>query len=311
MKKLIGMGECLIDFMPIDGRTLGFQAKAGGAPANVCACVSRLGGKGCYLGKLSTDVFSAYLLNNMQKYGVDTDYVAIDSRYQTALAFVTLDEKGDRRFDFYRKDSCDLMLNENDIKDDMFDKDDFLHFCSVGLVESDSKYAHKKAVMLARKKGCKISFDVNMRVRLWDSLKSLTDTIREFLPYADIVKMTDEELLTVSGISEEASAAKYILAIAENAQLLFVTKGENGCAVYDRHLNSIERDAVKARVVDTTGAGDCFIGSIIYCLLYKNIGLSINEIAEAVEFALRACAKVVESYGAMEAMPALAEIENV
>lgn len=310
MNKVVCIGESLIDFMPL-GEELTFQAKAGGAPSNVCACISKLGGKGCYLGKLGEDIFSRFLLKNMQKWGVNTDYTIIDNRYQTALAFVSLDENGDREFNFYRKQSCDLMLDRSEIPNDILSEGDILHFCSVGLVESPSKYAHIRAIELAKHNNCLVSFDVNVRERLWDSVENCISTIKDFLPYADIVKVTDDELFLLTSEKCEKTAVSKLLNIAKNSKLLVVTKGGAGAICYDRNGDSYFYPAVDVKVVDTTGAGDCFIG----CLLYKlNIGeasLTLEGIKSAVEFASFGCGVVIGKKGAIESMPTLQDIENL
>ncbi len=311
MNKVICIGESLIDFMPNANAELSYTAKAGGAPSNVCACVSKLGGNGCYLGKLSTDVFSRFLLNTMQKWGVNTDYVVIDEKYQTALAFVTLDDNGDREFSFYRNESCDLMLNENEINPDMFSAGDILHFCSVGLVESPSKYAHLKAIELAKKAGAKISFDVNIRQNLWDNIDNCIATILKFIGSADIVKVTDEELQLLTGEKCENTAVKLLLKKAENCKILLVTKGKNGVAVFDRNLASFNRDAVDVKVVDTTGAGDCFIGSVLYHLCKGIATFDLKSMVNTVDFASYGCGVVIGKSGAMEAMPTQEDITNL
>ena len=311
MNKVICIGESLIDFMPKADEELTYKAKAGGAPSNVCACVAKLGGNGCYLGKLSTDVFSRFLLNTMRKWGVNTDYVIIDEKFQTALAFVTLDENGDREFSFYRNLSSDLMLNENEINPEMFDSGDILHFCSVGLVESPSKYAHMRAIKLAHEKECIISFDVNVRLNLWDNVDNCIATILEFIPSADIVKVTDEELELLTNEKCEKTAAKILFEKAKKCKILLVTKGKKGVTTYDRKLDSFSRDAVNVKVVDTTGAGDCFIGSVLYNLSAKKATLELKSMKETVDFASFGCGIVIGKSGAMEAMPTQDEISNL
>lgn len=308
MGKLICIGESLIDFMPTNSDSLEFKAKAGGAPANVCACVARLGGESYYLGKLSNDVFSRFLLKDMQDNNINTDYVVIDEKYQTALAFVTLDENGDREFNFYRNDTCDLMLDESEIKKELFTESDILHFCSVGLVESKSKYAHKKAIEYAKQNKSLVSFDVNLRLNLWKDKNECVKTVYEFLKDTDLVKLTDDELLYLTKEKDEKLAVKMIFETAKTCKLIFVTKGENGSTVYDRQLCLINKNAYKTTVVDTTGAGDCFIGSVLYCILYKNVKLTIEDIFKAVDFASLACSIVVSKTGASESMPTLEEV---
>lgn len=311
MNKVVCIGESLIDFMPSEGEQLTFVAKAGGAPSNVCACIAKLGGKGCYLGKLSEDVFSRFLLKTMQKYGVNTDYTIIDNRYQTALAFVSHDENGDREFNFYRKQSCDLMLDKDEIPDNIFDSGDILHFCSVGLVESPSKYAHLRAIELAKQKDCIVSFDVNVREKLWDNLDNCVNTIKDFLVYADIVKVTDDELVLLTKQDQEKVAVQTIFELAKNCKLLVVTKGGAGAVVYDANGNSYFSKAADVKVVDTTGAGDCFIGCILYCLNVKKADLTLDGIKAAMDFASLGCGVVIGKKGAIESMPTQKDIENL
>ena len=308
MNKVVCIGESLIDFMPVQGKTLAFEAKAGGAPANVCAGVSRLGGKGYYLGRLSSDMFSRFLIDKMQKNGVNTDYVVIDDNHPTALAFVALNDKGDREFSFYRNDTCDLAFDESDVKEEIFDEGDALHFCSVGLVESHSKYAHIKAIKTAIANGCIVSFDVNIRANLWQRLQDCVDTLLEFCSYPDIIKVSEDELITLTGIEQETEAIQKLWQYASRCKMIFVTKGAQGCAAYDREMNCKTAAIVKSKVVDTTGAGDCFSASILYNMVYRKVKPSVDEIGKALDFAMRACAVVVAGYGAMESMPTLEQV---
>lgn len=310
MSKVVCIGESLIDFMPT-GEELTFVAKAGGAPSNVCACISKLGGTGCYLGKLSEDIFSRFLLKNMQKWGVNTDYTIIDKNYQTALAFVSLDENGDREFNFYRKQSCDLMLDKSEIPDNILQKGDILHFCSVGLVESPSKYAHLKAIDLAKQNNCIVSFDVNVRERLWDNIDNCVNTIKEFLAFADIVKVTDEELVLLTKQTDETKGVKQLFKLAKNSKLLVLTKGSEGAVVYDRNGNNYFSKAANVNVVDTTGAGDCFIGCLFYKINCGDACLTVDGIKDAMDFASLGCGVVIGKKGAIESMPTQEDIKNL
>lgn len=307
--RVFSIGESLIDFVPSGLGELSFTAKAGGAPSNVCACVSKLGGSGYYLGKLGTDVFSRFLVANMQKFGVNTNYTIIDDRYQTALAFVTLNDQGDREFNFYRNQSCDLMLDKSEIPADLFQKGDILHFCSVGLVESPSKYAHIRALELAEQNGAMISFDVNIRANLWESVEACVKTVWEFLPYPEIIKVTDDEVRLITNMDNEKLAVAKMFETAKKCQLIMVTRGPEGVIVYDRNLNSFSREAEDVPVVDTTGAGDCFIGCILYLISQGEATLTLEGIRAGVDFASHGCGIVIGSKGAMESMPTIEQVQ--
>ncbi len=307
MNKVICIGECLIDMIPANERG-SYIAKSGGAPANVAASVARLGGRGYYLGNLSCDGFGDIIRDSLGKTGVKLDYATLDDSHNTALAVVTLDKLGNRSFTFYRNDTADLMLDEADVKEDMFECGDVLHFCSVGLTESPSKRAHMKAVNLAAKKGAITSFDVNLRFGLYPDKEECKRTVYEFLPYCDVLKVTDEELCFLTDTADECEGVRLLFAAAQKARILFVTKGAEGAAAYDRMGGYAFCKAYDAQVKDTTGAGDCFIGGILYNIADTGLFESAESCKECLRFSSAACAVVVERKGAMEAMPTLEEV---
>ena len=314
MSKLVCMGECLIDFLPSGNGVLSFDGKAGGAPANVCAAVGKLGGDAYYLGMMSRDSFGTFLLEKLRACSVKTDYVHFTDKAGTGLAFVSLDENGDRSFTFFRDPCADMLLEPDMVNGDMFEKGDVLHFCSVDLVECPTKYAHRRAIECAREAGAYVSFDVNLRLNIWRDDAGCVATVREFLAYADIVKVTDDELLLITGENDIDRGVQMIFNMAENASLVFVTKGGDGASVYSRE-GSIHAPARHVNVVDTTGAGDCFSGAVIYNILMREdtdkTTFTLDEICPVLDMATRACSIIVGRKGAMESMPTLSEIESV
>ena len=309
MGKLISMGDCIIDFLPAAPGSMTYTAKTGGAPVNVCAAVAKLGKKACFLGKLAGDAFGRFLLNELQTFGIDTSLTVMDKKCKTGLAFVTLSRNGDREFFFYRDMPADANLSPDEVKEEMFSRGDVLHFCSVSLPESPTRHAIKRAAGYAREKGALVSFDVNVRLNLWQDENALKRAIAEFLPLADIVKVTDDELEFITGLSDEKEGIKRLFGQATNAKVVFVTRGANGSAVYDRALNGRSYAAYPAEVADTTGAGDCFIGSIIAHLLSGGTELTAAGLKKATEFAVRACACVISKKGGAPSMPSREEVE--
>lgn len=302
MGKVVCIGESIVDIIPIEGTPV---LTAGGAPVNVCACVSELGGHSCFLGSISTDEYGSFLYDEIKKCGIDTRYIQRDSEHKSAISVVSL-ANGDRSFEFFRENTADMFLSEQDVSDGMLEKEDILHFCSLCLVESPCKYAHKKAVLIAKKKGALVSFDLNMRPALWQKEQDMISAILEFLPYAHIIKMSDDELgillqhMNCNGAEKES--VNEIFKIATVCKLLVVTKGKNGCVAYDRSLNRISCSAAETNVVDTTGAGDCFIGSILYLISANKTDLSFDKLQSALSFASTACAMEITEYGGVRAM---------
>ena len=135
----------------------------------MCGAFSRLTGKSAILTKLGKDPFGNKILKELGEAGIDTSNVVTTDEANTALAFVSLEEDGNRTFSFYRNPSADMLLTEIEISDEMFDDIFALHFCSVSLGDFPMKDAHRAAIEKARAKGALISFDPNLRFPLWKS----------------------------------------------------------------------------------------------------------------------------------------------
>lgn len=314
MAKLIGIGEAIVDIFPSNND---YTPMAGGAPLNVCACVSKFGANSYYLGKLSTDAFGSFLFENIKNSGVKTEFISF-SKKNSPLAFVHLESNGERSFSFYRENTADLELNRNDILSKYFNKSDILHMCSVALSNKLGKGAHRKAIKLCKKAGGNVFFDVNVRLSLYKSEKDCKKTIKQFLKYADVLKVSEDELEFLTDKADIDVAIENLFKKAKNAKLIFLTKGENGATVYNRELKSISEPAFKTNVVDTTGAGDCFIGCVIYKFLENSTEFSLNnkifplnKLNEVLKFALAGASVVISRKGAIEAIPTLDEIESV
>nr|WP_297176964.1 carbohydrate kinase [uncultured Agathobaculum sp.] len=274
MKKVVAIGELLIDFVPqqkgcaLDEVTH-FERVAGGAPANVVAAVARLGGSAAMISQVGEDAFGTHILKVLQGNGVDTAAVFRTGRANTGLAFVSLDATGNREFSFFRNPSADLFLDESQITPDLFTDCAALHFCSVDLVNWPVRQAHRRAIVLAREAGAFVSFDPNVRLPLWDTPADCQAAIRAFLPAADLVKLSDDEVEFVTGCADERGAAEQLL--AGGCKLVLVTRGANGSAAYTQTAEAYA-DTLSVPVTDTTGAGDSFIGSFLYQLTRDGVG---------------------------------------
>ncbi len=311
MNTLYAIGEMLIDFTAQETGALeaavNFRKNAGGAPANVAVCAAKLGGRACVITKLGNDPFGNFLEETLKRENVCTDYVFRTGSANTALAFVSRDEHGERSFSFYRNPSADMLLGADEVKGIPFGRGDILHFCSVDLVDAPVKQAHIAAIGRARKAGAVISFDPNLRYSLWKSREALLSTVREFLPCADILKVSDEELLDITGIADERQAVTSLF--QGEVKLVFVTKGKDGAAAYTRSAEARQPAHTGFAVTDTTGAGDSFIGTVLYQLLGRGIeGLSALELNQMLQRANRAAAIVVSREGAIPAMPTDKEV---
>jgi fructokinase len=313
---LYSIGELLIDFVPLQkGRALkdveSFEKAPGGAPANVAAAVAKYGGKASLITKLGEDSFGDFLLEEVKSSGVLTDKVLRTKVANTGLAFVSLREDGERDFLFYRKPSSDLFLSESEIDESWFSAGDILHFCSVDLVESPMKGAHIKAIKAVKARGGIISFDPNVRLPLWDSKEECRNTILEFIPLANIVKISDDELEFITRIADVSGAVAYLF--KGDVKAVILTKGSKGSELYVKN-KVYESTGYAVKVQDTTGAGDAFMGGLLYQLLEMNVNPeNLEEILEShheeiLDFANASGALTTTGKGAISSIPAKEDI---
>ena len=316
MKKVIAIGEALIDFIPHEkGRALNdvenFLRVPGGAPLNVAAAVAKLGGKSQMLTKLGQDGFGDAILNEVKPLGVDVSRISRTNEANTALAFVSLREDGERDFSFYRNPSADMLLSAEEICVEDFNEKDILHFCSVSLIDAPIKEAHRRAIEIAKEKGCLISFDPNVRLPLWKQPEDCRKAILEFLPLSNIVKISDEELEFITGIKDEKEALDFLL--TGDVKVIIYTKGTNGAEFITKE-RVIFSPSFKVSAQDTTGAGDSFIGSLLYQVaegeysLEQLVGLSEEKVQEILTFSNATAALTVCKKGAIGALPLKEEV---
>ena len=315
---LFSIGEALIDMIPSRvgcsfDEVPAFSPRVGGAPANVCAAVARLGGRSALLSQLGDDPFGHKIARALAACGVELSHLEFTSKASTALAFVSLAENGERTFSFCRKPSADLLYTPEQIDPVWFSQAFGLHFCSVSLVDSPMRYAHLAAITAAREAGAILSFDPNLRFPLWPDREQLRQTVWQFLPLTHILKLSDEELPFLTG-TEDIEAALPAL-FTGDVQLVLYTCGSKGVCAYTRTASARARSP-KVTAVDTTGAGDGFIGSFLWQLQRDGVTaaelpkLSRKRLTEYLTFSNRFCAISVQHHGAIDSYPTLAQMEQ-
>ena len=199
-----------------------------------------------------------------------------------------------------------MLLQPDTIRETWFQDAYALHFCSVSLGEFPMKDAHKEAIRYAREAGALVSFDPNIRLPLWDDHELLKKTVREFMPLADIVKISDEELEFITGKTSVEDAMD--LLFAGNTKLVIYTKGSDGAEAYTKTAKGFDAGQ-KVKAVDTTGAGDAFIGSFLYQLYQSEIavddlgGLSEEYLDKMLHFSNCYCAESVQKAGVISSYP--------
>ena len=307
---LFAIGEALIDFIPSEtgcdfGNVKSFSPKVGGAPAYVLGAFAKLGGKTQLITQLGDDPFGYKIVKELAGFNIGLDNVLFTDKANTALAFVSLANDGNRTFSFYRNPSADMLYNAENIKKEMFEDCYALHFCSVSLGNFPMKEAHKKAIELAKTQGAVISFDPNIRFPLWNDKQKLKEAIDEFMPAADIIKISDEEIEFITGTNDIEKGSQMLL---KNAKIFLCTCGAKGAYAFMKNAE-VYVPSEKVIAVDTTGAGDAFNGSFLYNL-YRNgyerdtlDTISAEELKQFVKTSNNYCGKSVQRQGAIESYP--------
>jgi fructokinase len=234
----------------------------------------------------------------------------VDTVHNTTLAFVSLDEKGDRSFSFYRRFGADVFISPDDVNTDIISNSTFFHFGSLSLTTEPAISATEFAIKNARNSGCIITYDPNYRELLWENAETSIKTMRKFLFYADIVKVSREEALMISGCEDIESSVSALLNFG--ISILLITDGENGvhfATAYQRGF----LPSTRACVVDTTGAGDIFFGSFLYGLIKDKVckkELEKIDITKYVRTAIHLAGKSTEKKGAISSIPPYEEYDS-
>jgi fructokinase len=262
---IICLGELLIDFVALEsgvtvGEASGFIKAPGGAPANVAVAAARLGHQSAFLTQLGDDPFGDYLKGVLDEAGVNTQGVLFTREANTALAFVSLRKDGDRSFSFYRNPSADMLMRAEDLPMGMIDSQRIFHFGSITMISEPSRSATLAAAERARDKGLIISYDPNLRLALWESEVAAREGMMLGLAYAHIVKISEEELVFLTGGEDALSLWQ------PHMKLLAVTRGAGGATLYTAD-QVVSSPGFTVHSVDTTGAGDAFVAGLLSGLL--------------------------------------------
>ena len=313
---LFSIGEALIDMIPSRvGCTFdevpSFSPRTGGAPANVCAAFARLGGASSFLTQLGDDPFGHKIARELEACGIDLSHLVFTDKANTALC---LREPGGGRqphlqlFTASPRLTCCMPRSRSTWPGSatLF----ALHFCSVSLVDSPMRHAHLAAIGAAREAGAIVSFDPNLRFPLWPDREMLRQTVLQFLPLSNILKVSDEELSSSPAPpTSKPPCPSCLRGCAAGAVHLW----QQGAYAYTRAAHAFA-PCQKVRAVDTTGAGDGFIGSFLWQLSRDGVTvdklekLSCKKLKEYLDFSNRFCGLSVQKHGAIDSYPTLPEM---
>ena len=311
---IVALGELLIDFTPCGLSENGMkmaELNPGGAVANVLCAASRMGKRTAFIGKVGDDAHGRYLRSKLIEYGVEPAGLVVSGEAPTTLAFVDIDEKGDRSFTFLRNPGADTLLRADELPEELLCSTGIFHVGSLSLTAEPSRSATLAAVRTAKKSGTLITYDPNYRALLWNSPDEAAAQMRSLLLYVNMIKISDNETMLLTDREAPEDALEYLMDIGIRCAV--VTAGDKGAYVgvggQICHVEGFRRDAV-----DTTGAGDSFWGGFLTAFLESGISLDDLSAEEACRFARFGCAVAaccVMKRGAMPAMPAREEVEAI
>ncbi|MEO8413884.1 MAG: carbohydrate kinase [Ginsengibacter sp.] len=305
--KILCIGEALIDMICTDtGSSLSkgehFLKKAGGAPTNVAAAIAALGGDVLLSAKVGTDPFGQQLIDTMKDFGVSTIWMVQDKNYFTTFAFVSLMKDGERDFVFNR--GADGQLSESDIEGVDLDECPIVHFGSAtAFLPGPLQNAYKSLLQKALEKNVFISFDPNYRQLLWkNNIETFIAQSWYFMENCHFFKLSDEEAILITGGSSVHDAAKIL---SEKTKATFaITLGKEGTLLMHQK-NKIIVSSIPVKSIDSTGAGDAFVGAVLYQLSNTSLqiiqAMSIEDWKHIIANGNKAGARTCEYMGAMEA----------
>lgn len=291
------LGDAVVDLLPeSEGRLLQCP---GGAPANVAVGVARLGGNSGFIGRVGSDPFGRYMRHTLQQEQVDVSHMYLDDQHRTSTVVVDLDDQGERTFTFMVRPSADLFLTEEDLPE--FAAGQWLHVCSIALSAEPSRSATFAAMENIKSFGGRISFDPNIRPDLWQDQVLLQACLDRALHMANVVKLSEEELVFISGSNDLAQG---IASVTERYQpeLLLVTQGKAGVlAAFQQEFTHFNARPVVS--VDTTGAGDAFVAGLLASLAANGMPTDMTALESTLSLAQTCGALATTAKGAMTALP--------
>jgi len=300
--RVTALGEILMDMTP-QGDFL-YKANPGGAPANVLVQLSKLGMATAFIGKVGQDRFGEKLRDLLKEEGVNCDALYMDPVKPTTLAFVHLSDQGDRSFSFYRDQSADQALCKEEVPLELLESSDLLHFGSLSFTVEPMRSATFYFLDQGKKMGKMISYDPNLRENLWSNLQEAKSYILKGMAYADLVKISEEELYFLKGQVSIPQGAKALMQDFPQIQILLITRGAQGADLFTSSLH-LHEEALDVPVVDTTGAGDSFLAGFLsgYLALDESVEqVSKEQWTEILHFANLTASLVITRKGAIPAM---------
>ena len=288
MNEVLCLGEALVDLVSLEpGKgmkdTQDWRLAPGGAVCNVAVGLARLGVKVGLITKVGADPFGEFMLDFLKKEGVDTRWIKVSNQDLTAIVFAALDKRRRPSFFFYGTPGADRGLRPPDLLKRAFDGIKVFHFGTISLSREPVRSATLRAIKLAQKAGCRLSFDPNLRFHLWKDHGELKRITQSLIPKVDLVKLNQDELEFITGTRDLKKGAGKLIKVG--AKIAVVTLGGRGAFFASAAFQGLV-PAFKLKPIDTTGAGDAFAAAMIAGLArFRTVPPTKRKMTETVRVA--------------------------
>ncbi len=296
---LLCIGEILADMIGEEKNgIITYERKAGGAPFNVACALKKFGSNVKFVGSVGDDLIGQFLIKYAKDFGMDINNIHQNKERNTTLAFVELNEAGERSFCFYRKNTADYAMPE--VSDELIKSADIVCIGSLMLADQSCVEYALDIIERAHAFGKTVAFDVNYRTDIFRDRESAVKTYKKILAAADIVKFSEDEV--------ETFTEDYVNELTD--KLVLITLGKNGSEWrYKGKRNKIP--TIEVKPVDTTGAGDAFFAGAL-SVLDKNAQGYLTEqlLDQSLRFGNVAGALNTTGRGAIDNLPDLDDINK-
>lgn len=309
---VIALGELLVDFNALhsnDFDSVVYESNPGGAPCNVLAMLSNLQKRTAFIGKVGDDFLGHALQQRIVRMGISTEGLSKDKKRNTTLAFLNDSKTYPHQYLFYRNRTADMNLDEGDVDADMLSRTRIFHFGSLSFTHKRCRKATRKAIKAAKSKHRLISFDPNYRPVLWPGEEEARKWMLYGCSVCDILKVEASELAFITQQTTIQNGVNF-LQKHYSISLILVTSGEAGSQAFMESRKVYQEAFLTNRTIDTTGAGDTFLGCCLAYILEQGMELSDHQLQEMLFRANAAASLETTRKGAIRAMPTQAELED-
>lgn len=309
---VIALGELLVDFNALhsnDFDSVVYESNPGGAPCNVLAMLSNLQKRTAFIGKVGDDFLGHALQQRIVRMGISTERLSKDKKRNTTLAFLNDSKTYPHQYLFYRNRTADMNLDEGDVDADMLSRTRIFHFGSLSFTHKRCRKATRKAIKAAKSKHRLISFDPNYRPVLWPGEEEARKWMLYGCSVCDILKVEASELAFITQQTTIQNGVDF-LQKHYSISLILVTSGEAGSQAFMGNRKVYQEAFLTNRTIDTTGAGDTFLGCCLAYILEQGMELSDHQLQEMLFRANAAASLETTRKGAIRAMPTQAELED-